>query len=115
MDARHNTGADSRAERTTRLISHLEGALEARTLDAMRGVWTTLERATTDPAAHARAVRERLFWQTLTPGDSTAGTALGSRVVGLTTVWDEETDVAAHAEAAAGTVTVEDVSFDEAA
>lgn len=60
---------DDAAERATRVISHLDGALDATMLDAMQGVWSTLERASVSGEAHARAVRARLFWQSLSPAE----------------------------------------------
>lgn len=69
MDAHpSDADADVPAERTTRLIAHLEGALEQSMLEAMSGVWSMLEHASTDAPAHARAVRSRLFWESLSPG-----------------------------------------------
>lgn len=64
--------ADDVAERATRVISHLDGALDATMLDAMQGVWSTLERASVNGEAHARAVRARLFWQSLSPNNGMA-------------------------------------------
>lgn len=58
---------DELAERTTRLLSHLDGALDASMLDAIQGAWSMLERTATDSPAHARAVRSRLLWETVSP------------------------------------------------
>lgn len=89
MDAHSHDDLDVPAARTTRLISHLDGALDRSTLEAMTGVWSTLERAAADDSAHARAVRARLFWDSLTPGGAPAPMA---PVYGLTPVWDEDED-----------------------
>ncbi|MEO6867447.1 MAG: hypothetical protein ABI200_05450 [Gaiellales bacterium] len=67
MDAYSRDDLDSLAERTTNLIAHLDGALDATMLDAITGVWSTLEHAAADGPAHARAIRSRLFWQSLEP------------------------------------------------
>lgn len=66
---------DDVAERATRVISHLDGALDATMLDAMQGVWSTLEHASVNGEAHARAVRARLFWQSIAPTDAAAAAA----------------------------------------
>lgn len=58
---------DTVAQRSTQVLQHLDGVLEDTMLAAMQGVWSTLERAATSPEAHARAVRERMFWDSLTP------------------------------------------------
>ena len=77
MDAHFHDDADALAERTTRLIAHLDGALSPSMLDAMSGVWSTLERAAADDSAHARAVRARLFWESLTPGSHVVAPSTG--------------------------------------
>lgn len=56
------------AERSMRLMVHLDGALDASMLEAIHGAWSMLERTATDGPAHARAVRSRLFWESLAPG-----------------------------------------------
>jgi len=56
---------DTIAERSARVLSHLEGALDAPMLDAMADVWSLLERAAVDGDAHARAVRARMLWQSI--------------------------------------------------
>lgn len=71
----------ARAERTTRLIAHLDGALDQHMLEAMAGIWSTLEHAAADAPSHARAVRSRLFWESLAPGGVAA--APGGDVVEL--------------------------------
>lgn len=67
---------DDDAERAARVISHLDRALDATMLDAMQGVWAVLERASVDAPSHARAVRARLFWQSLTAADDTVAAAM---------------------------------------
>lgn len=100
MDQRPHDDPDARAERTTRVIGHLDGALDAHMLEAMSGVWSTLEHAATTGPAHARAVRERLFWESLRPGGAAA--APGGDVVGLAPTWhgDEAFDADFEADAA---------------
>lgn len=78
----------SRAEHTTNLIAHLEGVLEPSMLDAMSGVWSMLEHAAADAPAHARAVRSRLFWESLSPGGIAA--APTRLVEDLTPTWDDD-------------------------
>lgn len=56
---------DHASERTARLVSHLEGVLQEETLHALQGTWSVLEHAAADSAAHSRAVRARLFWESL--------------------------------------------------
>jgi hypothetical protein len=90
MDAHSQHDADALAERTTRLIAHLDGALSPSMLDAMTGVWSTLERAAADDSAHARAVRARLFWESLTPGGLVTPPSEG--VFDLVASWDEDDD-----------------------
>ena len=90
MDAHFHDDADALAERTTRLIAHLDGALSPSMLDAMSGVWSTLERAAADDSAHARAVRARLFWESLTPGSHVVAPSTG--VFDLVPAWDEDED-----------------------
>jgi hypothetical protein len=87
MDAHPLEDIDALAARTTSLIAHLDGALDATMLDAIAGVWSTLEHAAADRPAHARAVRSRLFWETLSPGD-VAGTT-NSVVHELPARWHE--------------------------
>ncbi|MBC7461823.1 MAG: hypothetical protein H7287_10720 [Thermoleophilia bacterium] len=67
--------SDDAARRTTHVIGHLSGVLDDTMLSALSGTWSVLEHAATTPEAHARAVRSRLFWQTLTPGGEAAETA----------------------------------------
>lgn len=77
------------AERTTRLLSQLDGALDASMLEAIQGAWSMLERAATDSPAHARAVRSRLLWDSITPG--TLLDPLPSLSVhDLVPAWDDE-------------------------
>jgi hypothetical protein len=59
--------ADTEAERTSRLLAHLDGALDATMLDAMHGTWAMLERVAADSSAHGRAVRSRLMWESFEP------------------------------------------------
>lgn len=75
MDDHSPNQADALAERTTRLMSHLDGVLDEHMLDALAGVWSTLEHASADAPAHARAVRSRLFWESLAPGGPAASPA----------------------------------------
>lgn len=98
MDDHHLDDQDTLAERSTRLIRHLEGALDASMLDAMSGVWSTLEHAATDAPAHGRAVRQRLFWQSLTPGATAADPT--PYVQGPETSWDEHDESEGYADAA---------------
>jgi hypothetical protein len=58
-------------------------------LDAIQGAWSMLERTATDAPAHARAVRSRLFWESLAPGESRAA-ASSTLVTGLMPTWDDE-------------------------
>lgn len=90
MDAHSPDDGDAHAERTTRLIAHLDGALAPSMLDAMSGVWSTLERAAADDSAHARAVRARLFWESLTPGTHVVAPSAG--LFDLVPTWDEDED-----------------------
>jgi hypothetical protein len=92
MDAHSHDDADVRAEHTTHLISHLEGVLDASMLQAMSGVWSTLEHAAADGPAHARAVRSRLFWESLSPGGAAA--APMASVYDLVPAWNEDEDSA---------------------
>lgn len=78
VDARDTADLDITPEQhATHVLSHLEGALDDDMLSALSGVWSTLEHAATNPAAHARAVRARLFWETLAPGGVAAAPGLG--------------------------------------
>jgi hypothetical protein len=63
---------DSIAARAARVLASLDGALDEHTLHAVQGVWSTLEHAAADAPAHARAVRARMFWESLTPGGTAA-------------------------------------------
>ena len=92
MDAHPHDDVDVLAQRTTHLIAHLDGALDPSMLQAMSGVWSTLEHAAADGPAHARAVRARLFWESLSPGGAAA--APTSAIHGLVASWDEDEDSA---------------------
>ena len=82
--------ADARSARTTHLISTFDGMLAPETLDAFQGVWTSLEVVAVDDAAHARAVRERLFWDSLAhAGSLTAQPSPGVQEP-LAPSWDED-------------------------
>jgi hypothetical protein len=59
--------AEAEAERTSRLLAHLDGALDAAMLDAMHETWAMLERVAADSTAHGRAVRSRLMWESFEP------------------------------------------------
>lgn len=83
---------DELAERTTRLLSQLDGALDASMLDAIQGAWSMLERTATDSPAHARAVRSRLLWESMSPG-SLAEPIASPVVHHLVPVWDEGEEV----------------------
>lgn len=98
MDAHSRDDVDARSQRTTHLIRHLEGALDQSMLDAMSGVWSTLEHAAADSGSHGRAVRSRLFWESLSPGGAAA--APTSIVHDLAPTWDDEDDAPEVAEAA---------------
>lgn len=74
---------------------HLDGALDEQTLDAMTGVWSLLEHAAADAPSHARAVRARLFWESLTPGGVAA--APTGVVLSLVPRWDEDEGYEAEA------------------
>ena len=79
MTASFDHHHDPEAARATRLISHLDGALDEQMLAAMQGAWSMLEHASTNAPSHARAVRSRLFWESLAPGGVAAapGTVSG--------------------------------------
>ncbi len=57
------------AARRSRLLEHLDGALDATMLDAMQGAWAMLERASTTHGSHVRAVRARMLWESMGPID----------------------------------------------
>lgn len=90
MDRHPHDDVDVLAEHTTRLIAHLDGTLDPSMLQAMSGVWSTLEHAAADGPAHARAVRARLFWESLSPGGAAA--APSAIVRDLVASWDEDDD-----------------------
>lgn len=87
MDDHPRTDSDAQAERSTRIIRHLDGALDTSMLDAMAGVWSMLEHAAADAPSHARAVRARLFWESLTPGGAAAAPI--AIVRDLQPTWDD--------------------------
>jgi hypothetical protein len=87
MDTDHSHDRDQHAERTTRLLAHLDGVLDAAMLDAMQGAWSMLELAATDSPAHARAVRSRMVWSSLQPG--AFGAEVAPLVTDLVATWDE--------------------------
>jgi hypothetical protein len=97
MDAHSRTDQDSLAARRTAVLAHLEGALDEQMLDAMQGVWSMLEHAAADAPAHARAVRARMFWESLTPGGTAA--APSAVVADLVPAWDEDEESADWADA----------------
>lgn len=88
MDHPHSDDLDAHAERSARVMAHLDGALGAPMLEAMSHVWTTLEHAAADGPAHARAVRARLFWESLRPGG--AALAPSAVVHDLQAQWEDE-------------------------
>ncbi len=98
-DAHHEH--DDLAERTTRLLSHLDGTLDASMLDAMQGAWSMLEQASTDSGSHARAVRARLLWESMTPGGWDTAAPVSPLVHDLVPDWDDEEDGEAPAAEAA--------------
>ena len=71
---------ESLLDRSTRVHRHLDGWLDADTLSAMQHVWGRLEQSSVDPKSHTRAVRSRLFWETLAPvdGDGASEQTLGA-------------------------------------
>jgi hypothetical protein len=75
MDLDPRTPADAQATRTAHLLAQLDGALDASMLDALQGIWSVLEHAAADSPAHARAVKERLFWESMAPAGSLAAVA----------------------------------------
>lgn len=77
---------DELAERTTRLLAHLDGVLDASMLNAMQGAWSMLEHASTDAPAHARAVRARMLWESMDPGAAASAALVGE----LVPTWSDE-------------------------
>lgn len=69
MDFDSDHVSDELTEHTTTLLTHLEGVLDQAMLEAMQGAWGTLEEAATDSYSHARAVRSRMLWQSMSPAD----------------------------------------------
>lgn len=99
MDAHSDYSRRSVAARRSTVLSHLDGTLDEQMLDAMQGVWSMLEHAAADAPAHARAVRARMFWESLTPGGAAA--APTAVVANLVPAWDaDEESVDGHAAAA---------------
>jgi hypothetical protein len=96
MDAHSRTDEDRPAERATRVLSHLDGALDETMLDAMTGTWSMLEHAAANAPAHARAVRARLFWESLRPGGAAAEPS--GIVVDLNAAWAQDEDPEAELE-----------------
>lgn len=90
MDAHPDEPRRSLAARRATVISHLDRTLDEQMLDAMQGVWSMLEHAAADAPAHARAVRARLFWESLSPGGTAA--APSSVVTDLMPTWDADAD-----------------------
>ncbi|MCW2921951.1 MAG: hypothetical protein JWL76_1825 [Thermoleophilia bacterium] len=88
MSAHSDDPRRSLAARRATVISHLDGSLDEHMLDAMQGVWSMLEHAAADAPAHARAVRARLFWESLTPGGAAAAPI--AVVSDLTPAWDSD-------------------------
>ncbi len=87
MDAHSDHSRRSLAARRSTVLSHLDGTLDEQMLDAMQGVWSMLEHAAADAPAHARAVRARMFWESLTPGGAAAAPTV---VTDLVATWDED-------------------------
>jgi hypothetical protein len=100
MDAHSRFDDERPAERATRVLSHLDGALDEAMLDAMTGTWSMLEHAAVNGPSHARAVRSRLFWESLRPGGAAAEPS--GVVVDLQAAWnrDEASDPELEADAA---------------
>lgn len=86
MDAHSDHSDRPLAARRTSVLTHLDGKLDEQMLDAMQGVWSMLEHAAADAPAHARAVRARMFWESLTPGGAAA--APTAVVTDLVPGWD---------------------------
>ena len=91
---------DHLAERTTRLLSHLDGTLDASMLDAMQGAWSMLEDAATEAGSHSRAVRSRLLWESMSPGGWDIAAPVSPLVHDLVPEWDVDEDEGPAAEAA---------------
>lgn len=53
------------AQRANQVATYLDGALAPDTVQAMRNVWSLLETSATSNPAHARAVRERMLWDSI--------------------------------------------------
>ncbi len=90
MDPRPDDPRRPLAARRATVLSHLDCTLDEQMLDAMQGVWSMLEHAAADAPAHARAVRARLFWESLTPGGAAA--APSSVVTDLVPAWSADAD-----------------------
>lgn len=95
MDPHAHDARDAHATRRANVLKHLDHALDEDMLHAMQGVWSMLEHASADAPAHARAVRARLFWESLTPGGAAA--APSAVVTDLQAAWDEGEDALADA------------------
>lgn len=87
------------AHRRAHVLAHLDGQLDEQTLDAMQGVWSVLEHAAADAPSHARAVRARMFWDSLRPGGIAA--APDAVVTDLTAAWDADEESAEWTDAEA--------------
>ena len=85
--------AHAHAHRRANVLAHLDGNLDEDMLQAMQGVWSMLEHAAADAPAHARAVRARMFWESLSPGGPAA--APTAVVTDLVAAWDEDEESAA--------------------
>ena len=96
MDFHSDHARSSLAARRTSVLTHLDGSLDEQMLDAMQGVWSMLEHAAADAPAHARAVRARLFWESLTPGGAAA--APSAIVMDLVPAWEADEESAESAE-----------------
>lgn len=53
------------ATRANHVASYLDGSLDSETIRAVRDVWAMLEQAAASSPSHARAVRERMLWESL--------------------------------------------------
>ncbi len=98
MDPHAHEARDAHATRRANVLKHLDHTLDEQMLDAMQGVWSMLEHAAADAPAHARAVRARLFWESLTPGGAAA--APNAVVTDLQAGWDDTDDAEPDADTA---------------
>lgn len=67
--SQHDLTDAASARRHSRVIAHLEGKIDTSTIAAMHHAWSRLEEIAPTGTAHARAVRERMFWSSVTSAD----------------------------------------------